>query len=76
MTDKQENPQDMQPEKPLIDIKTGNHTVDESIVRVSRFATWFQSIPAVRILFALSTALMTDSAASLAQPLLIFHFYH
>lgn len=47
MTDKQENPQDMQPEKPLIDIKTGNHTVDESIVRVSRFATWFQSIPAV-----------------------------
>ncbi|WIL42193.1 inner membrane protein YhjD [Pantoea agglomerans] len=47
MADKQENPQDMQPEKPLIDIKTGNHTVDESIVRVSRFATWFQSIPAV-----------------------------
>ena len=47
MTDKQENPQDMQPEKPLIDIKTGNHTVDKSIVRVSRFATWFQSIPAV-----------------------------
>ncbi|QCA02843.1 inner membrane protein YhjD [Pantoea vagans] len=47
MTDKQENPQDMQPAKPLIDIKTGNHTVDESIVRVSRFATWFQSIPAV-----------------------------
>lgn len=47
MTDEQENPQDMQPEKPLIDIKTGNHTVDESIVRVSRFATWFQSIPAV-----------------------------
>ncbi|NBB56865.1 inner membrane protein YhjD [Pantoea vagans] len=47
MTDKQENPQDMQPEKPLIDIKTGNYTVDESIVRVSRFATWFQSIPAV-----------------------------
>ncbi|WP_418162626.1 inner membrane protein YhjD [Pantoea vagans] len=47
MTDKQENPQDMQPEKPLIDIKTGNHTVDESIVRVSRFAIWFQSIPAV-----------------------------
>ncbi|KAA5936929.1 inner membrane protein YhjD [Pantoea sp. Bo_2] len=47
MTDKQENPQDMQPEKPLIDIKTGNHTVDESIVRVSRFAAWFQAIPAV-----------------------------
>ena len=47
MTDKQENPQDLQPQKPLIDIKTGNHTVDESIVRVSRFATWFQAIPAV-----------------------------
>ncbi|MGD9426358.1 inner membrane protein YhjD [Pantoea sp. NSTU24] len=47
MTDKQENPQDKQPEKPLIDIKTGNHTVDKSIVRVSRFATWFQAIPAV-----------------------------
>lgn len=47
MTDKQENPQDLQAQKPLIDIKTGNHTVDESIVRVSRFATWFQAIPAV-----------------------------
>ncbi|WP_313654913.1 inner membrane protein YhjD [Pantoea sp.] len=47
MTDKQENSQDKQPEKPLIDIKTGNHTVDESIVRVSRFAAWFQAIPAV-----------------------------
>jgi len=47
MTDKQENPQDLQPQKPLIDIKTGNHTVDESIDRVSRFATWFQAIPAV-----------------------------
>ncbi|NYS31468.1 inner membrane protein YhjD [Pantoea sp. WMus005] len=47
MTDKQENPQDLQPHKPLIDIKTGNHTVDESIDRVSRFATWFQAIPAV-----------------------------
>ncbi|MCX2191357.1 inner membrane protein YhjD [Pantoea agglomerans] len=47
MTDKQENPQDMQPQKPLIDIKTGNETVDHSIVRVSRFAAWFQAIPAV-----------------------------
>ncbi|MGK3142603.1 inner membrane protein YhjD [Pantoea sp. C2G6] len=47
MTDKQENPQDTQPHKPLIDIKTGNETVDKSIVRVSRFATWFQAIPAV-----------------------------
>jgi len=47
MTDKQENSQDTQPQKPLIDIHTGNHTVDKSIVRVSRFATWFQAIPAV-----------------------------
>jgi len=47
MTDKQENPQDIQPQKPLIDIKTGNETVDHSIVRVSRFAAWFQAIPAV-----------------------------
>ena len=47
MTDKQEHSQDTQPEKPLIDIKTGNQTVDQSIVRVSRFAAWFQAIPAV-----------------------------
>ncbi|MBA8867389.1 membrane protein [Pantoea agglomerans] len=47
MTDKQENPQDTQSQKPLIDIKTGNETVDHSIVRVSRFAAWFQAIPAV-----------------------------
>lgn len=47
MTDKQENRQDTQPQKPLIDIKTGNETVDHSIVRVSRFAAWFQAIPAV-----------------------------
>lgn len=47
MTDKQEHSQDKQPEKPLIDIKTGNQTVDQSIVRVSRFAAWFQAIPAV-----------------------------
>ncbi|MGC0909140.1 inner membrane protein YhjD [Pantoea agglomerans] len=47
MTDKQENPQDTQPQKPPIDIKTGNETVDHSIVRVSRFAAWFQAIPAV-----------------------------
>ena len=47
MTDKQENPQDTQPQKPLIDIKTGNETVDHSIVRVSLFAAWFQAIPAV-----------------------------
>ncbi|MXP50116.1 inner membrane protein YhjD [Pantoea sp. Eser] len=47
MTDKQENPQDTQPPKPLIDINTGNPSVDQSIVRVSRFAAWFQAIPAV-----------------------------
>ena len=47
MTDKQEHSQETQPEKPLIDIKTGNQTVDQSIVRVSRFAAWFQAIPAV-----------------------------
>lgn len=33
--------------KPLIDIKTGNKTVDGSIQHVSRFAAWFQAIPAV-----------------------------
>jgi len=33
--------------KPLIDIKTGNKTVDGSIQNVSRFAAWFQAIPAV-----------------------------
>lgn len=47
MTDNQEKPHDMQPDKPLIDIKTGNKSVDKSIVRVSRFAAWFQAIPAV-----------------------------
>ena len=47
MTDNQEKPHEMQPDKPLIDIKTGNKSVDKSIVRVSRFAAWFQAIPAV-----------------------------
>ncbi|AWQ20798.1 inner membrane protein YhjD [Pantoea ananatis] len=47
MTDEQDNAKDAQSSKPLIDIKTGNKTVDRSIVRVSRFATWFQAIPAV-----------------------------
>ncbi|MEG3110961.1 MULTISPECIES: inner membrane protein YhjD [Pantoea] len=47
MTDNQEKPHDTQPDKPLIDIKTGNKSVDKSIVRVSRFAAWFQAIPAV-----------------------------
>lgn len=47
MTDPQENPGDKQPPKPLIDLKTGNKSVDRSIVRVSRFAAWFQAIPAV-----------------------------
>ncbi|MBV4368747.1 inner membrane protein YhjD [Erwinia sp. BNK-24-b] len=32
---------------PLINIKTGNKTVDKSITRVSRLASWFQAIPAV-----------------------------
>ena len=34
-------------DKPLINIKTGNKTVDKSITRVSRFVSWFQAIPAV-----------------------------
>ena len=34
-------------DKPLINIKTGNKTVDKSITRVSRLASWFQAIPAV-----------------------------
>ncbi|MDK2635432.1 inner membrane protein YhjD [Pantoea stewartii subsp. indologenes] len=44
MTDEQDNVKDA---KPLIDIKTGNKSVDRSIVRVSRFAAWFQAISAV-----------------------------
>ncbi|MDU6077756.1 MAG: inner membrane protein YhjD [Pantoea sp.] len=47
MTDKQENPTSSEQPKPLIDIQTGNKTVDGSIRRVSRFAAWFQAIPAV-----------------------------
>ncbi|WP_313686758.1 MULTISPECIES: inner membrane protein YhjD [unclassified Pantoea] len=46
MTDK-DNQQQAAGQKPLIDLKTGNQHVDRSIVRVSRFATWFQAIPAV-----------------------------
>ncbi|MDF7663012.1 inner membrane protein YhjD [Erwiniaceae bacterium L1_54_6] len=46
MTDKDNQEQAAGP-KPLIDLKTGNQHVDRSIVRVSRFATWFQAIPAV-----------------------------
>lgn len=34
-------------QKPLINIKTGNHTVDKSISQVSRLVSWFQAIPAV-----------------------------
>lgn len=34
-------------EKPLIDIKTGNHTIDKSITRFSRLISWFRAIPAV-----------------------------
>lgn len=46
---KENQPADVQQdkEKPLINIKTGNHTVDQSITRVSRFISWFQAIPAV-----------------------------
>lgn len=33
--------------KPLINIKTGNRTVDKSITRVSRLVSWFQAIPTV-----------------------------
>lgn len=46
---KENQPTDVQQdkEKPLINIKTGNHTVDQSITRVSRFISWFQAIPAV-----------------------------
>ncbi|RWR02296.1 membrane protein [[Pantoea] beijingensis] len=32
---------------PLINIKTGNKTVDASITRISRCVSWFQSIPSV-----------------------------
>lgn len=42
MTDKEKTE-----EKPLIDIKTGHASVDRSIRRVSRFASWFRAIPAV-----------------------------
>lgn len=34
-------------DKPLINIKTGNKTVDKSISRVSRLVSWFQAIPTV-----------------------------
>ena len=47
MTDKQQQQAAEQEQKPLIDIKTGNATVDRSITRVSRFVAWFQAIPAV-----------------------------
>ncbi|MEZ3500787.1 inner membrane protein YhjD [Pantoea sp. KPR_PJ] len=47
MTDKQETPTHSERPKPLINIHTGNKTVDGSIKRVSRFAAWFQAIPAV-----------------------------
>jgi len=34
-------------EKPLISLKTGNHTVDKSLSRVSKLVEWFRAIPAV-----------------------------
>ncbi|QGR08805.1 inner membrane protein YhjD [Pantoea phytobeneficialis] len=46
MTD-EKNQEKAAGQKPLIDLKTGNQHVDRSIVHVSRFATWFQAIPAV-----------------------------
>ncbi|OON38455.1 inner membrane protein YhjD [Izhakiella australiensis] len=33
--------------QPLINVKTGNKTVDKSITRFSCFVSWFQAIPAV-----------------------------
>lgn len=48
MTDKNAQPPvEQAEEKPLINIKTGNATVDRSISRVSHFVRWFQAIPAV-----------------------------
>lgn len=44
---KENKPEEQKAEKPLINIKTGNKTVDKSITRVSRLASWFQAIPAV-----------------------------
>ncbi|HBV40536.1 MAG TPA: inner membrane protein YhjD, partial [Erwinia sp.] len=44
---KENNPVEKKADKPLINIKTGNETVDKSITRVSRLASWFQAIPAV-----------------------------
>ncbi|KAB8310499.1 inner membrane protein YhjD [Erwinia endophytica] len=47
MTEKQPTEVQHNPEKPLLNIKTGNQTVDKSITRVSRRIAWFQAIPAV-----------------------------
>ncbi|MCP1439039.1 membrane protein [Erwinia persicina] len=44
---KENKPEEKKAEKPLINIKTGNQTVDKSITRVSRLVSWFQAIPAV-----------------------------
>nr|CBX78924.1 Inner membrane protein yhjD [Erwinia amylovora ATCC BAA-2158] len=50
MTDNQQCDIENSPQSadhPLIAIKTGNHTIDKSITRVSRLVSWFQAIPAV-----------------------------
>lgn len=47
MTEKQPTEVQHNPEKPLLNIKTGNQTVDKSITRVSRLIAGFQAIPAV-----------------------------
>ncbi|WP_455820498.1 inner membrane protein YhjD [Pseudomonas cerasi] len=40
-------PEEQPVEKPLINLKTGNHTVDKSLTRVSRLVEWFRAIPTV-----------------------------
>lgn len=47
MTENQTENEQRSDEKPLINIKTGNATVDKNITRVSRLVSWFQAIPAV-----------------------------
>ncbi|PIJ49893.1 inner membrane protein YhjD [Erwinia sp. OLTSP20] len=51
MTDKHNPPRPQEKNQddtqPLLNVKTGNETVDKSITRISRFVSWFQAIPAV-----------------------------
>lgn len=79
MTDNQQCDIENSPQSadhPLIAIKTGNHTIDKSITRVSRLVSWFQAIPAVAHFCGQESDLTTASAASLALPSPIFHFCH